>query len=338
MNPIRFLLLGWILCVVSCSEPSNADGKGGDGEFEEEHSDLDQSNETEGEEEEIDASSEGEIPESPETDSLVPPDRWGFPADHPLLRNEFLNIAHRGGGRLAPEESLEAYRKAVESGADMLEMDLHATLDEIVVLHHDATVDRMTDGTGEIKGMTFEFLQTLDAGYRFTPDGGQSFPYRGRGVHVAAFREVLEAFPEMIFSAEIKQSHPPIVDLVLAILHETGLEDRVILVSFDDQVVKEIRQKNPRIVTGAGTGEMLVFSAMASRESSDYAPPCPIFQLPDIEPAELEYAHRFDLKIQIWTINEADEMIYWTDLGVDGVMSDDPQLLESVIQEKTSGD
>ncbi len=258
-------------------------------------------------------------------------DRWGFRADHPLRQHDFLNIAHRGGGRLAPEESLPAYQNALAVGADMLEMDLHATSDGVVVLHHDATVNRITDGEGRINQMTFDELRALDAGYAFTPDGGATYPYRGQGVQVATLREVLDAFPEAIFSAEIKQSDPPIIDAVLAILADTEMEERVILVSFFDSVVQEIREKNPRIVTGAGTAEMVTFTTLSDATAADYEPPCPIFQLPDISPELLEIAGRFGVNVQIWTINDAAEMQAWMDMGVDGVMTDDPALLQSVI-------
>ncbi|MFA6034351.1 MAG: glycerophosphodiester phosphodiesterase [Myxococcota bacterium] len=268
------------------------------------------------------------------TDGGKPLDRFGFPADHPLLVKSFLNIAHRGGGRLAPEESLEAYQKAVAAGAGMLEMDLNATSDGVVVLHHDATVDRITDGKGSISGMTFEELRKLDAGFSYTTDGGQTYPYRGKGVRIATFREVLETFPKAIFSAEIKQSDPPIVDAVLAILAETGMEDRVILISFDDKVVRDIRLKNPRIVTGASLGEMMAFSSISESTAGRYRPPCPIFQLSGIGAGQLALAHDLDMKVQIWTVNDADEMRAWIEMGVDGIMTDDPALLETVLNEK----
>lgn len=266
-----------------------------------------------------------------ETDTPV--NRWGFALDHPLFPGRLLNIAHRGGGRLAPEGSLEAYRNALEVGADMLEMDLHATRDGVVVVHHDATVDRVTDGTGKISEMSFEELRALDAGYAFTPDRGQSYPYRGQGVRVATFREVLEAFPDAIFSAEIKQSQPPIVDAVLAVLAETGMEDRVILVSFNDAVVREIREKNPRIVTGAGTAEMVGFATLTMDEAQSYEPPCPIFQLPGVEADHLALAQRLGVQVQIWTINDAEEMRRLIEMGVDGIMTDDPALLKQVMDE-----
>ncbi len=258
---------------------------------------------------------------------------FGFPSDHPLMSGEFMAIAHRGGGKLAPEETMPAYENAVALGIDMLEMDLHATKDGVIVLHHDGNVDRTTDGTGNIRDMTFEEVRALDSGYQFTADGGQTFPYRGQGVQVATFKEVLQAFPEMLFSAELKQSDPSIVDAVLAVLDETGMSERVILVSFSDETVREVREKRPDIVTGAGLSEMMIFGTLTDAKEADYVPPCPIFQLSDIDADSLARAHRLGLQVQIWTVNDEVSMRSWLEMGVDAIMTDDPALLMQVIEE-----
>jgi glycerophosphoryl diester phosphodiesterase len=88
---------------------------------------------------------------------------------------------------------LVAFEHAAELGADVLEMDVHMSADGVLVLMHDATVDRTTDGSGAITGLTLAELQALDAGYDWTPDEGGSFPYRGQGIRVPALREVLSA-------------------------------------------------------------------------------------------------------------------------------------------------
>ncbi len=259
----------------------------------------------------------------------------GFPADHPWFAPGLRNIAHRGGSLLRPEETLLAYEHAVEVGADVLEMDLHASKDGVIVLHHDATLERTTDGTGRLDQRTYAELQQLDAGYRFTRDGGVTFPYRGRGVRIATLREVLTRFPDKLFSAELKQVDPPIVDAVLAVLAETGAEDRVLLVSFSDATVRAIRQKNPRVVTGAGMVEMLVLAALAPDKEAAYVPPCPFFQMAWAATTAplLARAHAKGVRVQAWTVNDAAEMRALLALGVDGIMSDDPELLEGVLED-----
>lgn len=277
------------------------------------------------------ADSDGRVEATPDAG----PTLLGFPADHPLLAPGLVNIAHRGGALLRPEETLAAYEHAVEVGADVLEMDLHATKDGAVVLNHDATLDRTTDGTGRLDQRTWAELQQLDAGYRFTRDGGQTFPFRGQGVRMASFRQVLERFPDKLFSAELKQTEPPIVDAVLAVLAETGMEDRVILVSFSDKTVQAIRAKNPRVVTGAGMIEMLVLASLTDEKAEAYTPPCPFFQMAKAATTAplLARAHQKGARVQAWTVNDAAEMRALRALGVDGIMSDDPELLESVLRE-----
>lgn len=274
-----------------------------------------------------------EFAEETEIETEAARDRFGFPLDHPVLSKKFLNIAHRGGARLAPEETMEAYVNANAAGADMLEMDLRASSDGVIVLHHDPAVSRVTDGTGYVSEKTYAELLTLDAGYKFTPDGGATYPFRGKGVKISKFRDVLEAFPQALFSIEIKQNDPPIIDAVLAILAETGMDERVILVSFYDSIVREIREKNPRIATGAGTSEMVAFSSLLPDDTDGYVPPCPIFQLSGAEEATFSLAKKLGVKVQIWTVNDAADMRKYVAMGADGIITDDPVTLKSVIAE-----
>jgi hypothetical protein len=131
------------------------------------------------------------------------------PADMPLdhtcaasdsfLCGRIRNIAHRGGAALAPENTLPAFANAVSIGADILEMDVRRTSDGVVILLHDPMVDRTTDGTGAVSGMTYAQLQQLDAGYKFTRDSGATRPYRGIGVRVPTLADVLAAHPDRYF-------------------------------------------------------------------------------------------------------------------------------------------
>jgi glycerophosphoryl diester phosphodiesterase len=259
----------------------------------------------------------------------------GPPEGNLFLSDWFLNIAHRGGKRVAPEETLAAYRDAADTGVDVLEMDLHATSDGVVVCMHDATVDRTTDGTGRIKDMTFDQLRDLDAGYRFTTDGGQSYPYRGQGVVVPTLEEVLEAYGNFYFITEIKQSSPSIVDAVLDVFERTGTADRVVIAAGDDNVIVELREKNPGIFTSLAAGEMLTFATLEAQDERTYHPPAG-FLHPPWEVADAEFmdrARRFGLKVHVWTVDDRPTMERCIDLGIDGIMTDDPAELESVIHD-----
>jgi len=171
-----------------------------------------------------------------------------------FLRNEngFLNIAHRGGGDLRPENTLLSYRYALEVGAEVLEGDLHSTKDGVIVVSHDSTVDRCTDGSGKINDYLFDDLRELDAGYWFTTNGGETYPYRGfffNGVGYLQIPTLEEVFSDTVINKspmilEIKQQQPSIVDDVLDFIDEYEMEDMVIIGSFDKESLDEIREKS----------------------------------------------------------------------------------------------
>lgn len=269
-------------------------------------------------------------PDVPARDAPPPP---CGPTGHVLLCGDDLLIAHRGGGDLRPEETLVAYEHAAALGADVLELDVHSTSDGAIVCLHDDTVDRTTDGTGAVHGMTLAEVQALDAGYRFTTDGGATFPYRGTGVTVPTLREVLEAHLGAWFSIEIKQTEPDIVDPVIAVVDAAGAQDRVVLVSFSDTVVAAIRARRPELVTGMAAGEMAQFLALRPASEARYVPPTTIAQLPasSIDAEVVARAARFGLRLHVWTVNDRAEMERLIGLGVHGIMTDDPALLAEVL-------
>src|SRR5918998_1323473 len=139
-----------------------------------------------------------------------------------------VNLAHRGASALAPENTIEAFRLAVEAGAGGLELDVHVTRDGHIVVIHDATVDRTTNGTGAVSEMTLEELRRLDAGHNFSPDGGPTRPYRGRGVRVPTLREVLREFPGVAVNIDIKAGNPGIEETVLGVLCEANALGRAL--------------------------------------------------------------------------------------------------------------
>jgi len=147
---------------------------------------------------------------------------WPYLAGAPLL------IAHRGGSALAPENTMLAFRRAVEWWcADLLELDVQPTRDGEAVVFHDATLDRTTDGSGPVVARSLAELRGLDAGYRFTPDGGASHPFRGRGVGISTLREVLEAFPRTRMNVEIKDGRAQ--EAVIEAVRRAGARHRVLV-------------------------------------------------------------------------------------------------------------
>jgi glycerophosphoryl diester phosphodiesterase len=238
-------------------------------------------------------------------------------------------------------------------GAESLEGDLHGTSDGIVVVSHDKTVDRCTEGTGYIKDMTLSEVKALDAGYRFSPDGGTTFPYRGAGYKIPTLEEVFgsPALNRAPMVVEIKQEAPSIVDSVLDIIEDYDMADRIILGSFSLASLNEVRVRAAArgldIVTSFALDEVLdyFFTPMAAVRAGNYRPVGMVLQVPVdytlgdltvqvIRDSFMAKAWLLGLKVQVWTINDPDEMRWLMDvMHVDGIMTDNPQLLESIVME-----
>lgn len=270
----------------------------------------------------------------PETPASVV-ERRCQPGENLQLCGKNLVIAHRGGAKLWPEESMLAFQNATAAGVDVLELDVHATKDGKIVCMHDEKVDRTTDGTGLIKEKTWEEVQALDAAAKFSTDGGKTFPYKGKGIKVATLEEILRAFPKMPFSIEIKQFNPPIVDAVIAVIEATGMSDKVLVASFDDDTIRAVRTKRPKLVTSFASGEIVKFLMLKEDELGDYKPPAPVLQSPfESTTAErMRIAEKLGIRVHVWTVDDREDQKTQWNLGVHGVMSDDPLALQAVTKE-----
>ncbi|WP_201738499.1 glycerophosphodiester phosphodiesterase family protein [Thermus thermamylovorans] len=259
----------------------------------------------------------------------------------PVLQTEgVMIIAHRGAPALAPENTLPAFQAALEQGAHMLELDVWRTRDGVVVVIHDETVDRTTDGQGRVGGMSLEELQSLDAGYRFTPDGGFTYPWRGRGVRVPTLEEVLTTFPEARFLIEIKENAPGMPEAVLAVVDAMGARDRVVLASFHDEVIRRVRELAPGIPTGHASGEALRLVVLQRLGLAAFAPPvAEALQVPEwhgplrvANPGLARLARRQGLAFHVWTVNEVEDMYRIIGLGANGLITDYPDRLRQVLE------
>ncbi|GIW40705.1 MAG: glycerophosphoryl diester phosphodiesterase [Candidatus Binatia bacterium] len=256
-----------------------------------------------------------------------------------------LVFGHRGSAGTAPENTLLSFREALECGADVLELDVHATRDGVVVVLHDPTLDRTTDGTGEVRLRSWEEVRGLDAGYRFTRDG-TSYPFRGRGLRVPSLEEVFAEFPDARFNIEVKQEDPPIAREVVSLVERFGVATRVLLAAEKDSVMREIRRHaRDRIATGFPVGEVVEFLERLDREDfSGYRPAGKALQVPvrfggrDIVTAEsVRAAHELGIEVHPWTINDRAEMEALFDLGVDGLVTDLPALAREILRTRRAG-
>jgi len=253
-----------------------------------------------------------------------------------------LVFAHRGGGGLIPENTLEAFVYSARIGVDVLELDIHSTSDGTLVVHHDAAVDRMTDGRGRVNELTLEAVKKLDAGYLFSLDGGQTFPFRGKGVTVPTLREIFDALPEMTFNIEPKQHVPSIIVPLCALIRERKMVDKTIVGSFNQTTIDDFRRECPEVATSASPSEVSRFLALSKAGLGDsYSPPMQALQVPEnlgnlqvVSKEFVETAHRRNLKVHVWTINETADMQRLIEMGVDGIMTDYPDRLLTLLGRK----
>lgn len=242
-----------------------------------------------------------------------------------------LVFGHRGAAGLAPENTLPSFALALALGADVLELDVHASSDGVVCVMHDPDLERTTNGEGPLREHRWAQLQRLDAGFHFTRGGGE-FPYRGHGIRIPTLEELLRRFPQTPCNMEIKQAEPPIVEEVIRIIQRNGAAGRVILAAEHDSIMTEIRHHGRDMDTGFATMEAIdFFGRVQSGDFSGYVPPGRALQIPprygeiDLVTREsVALAHRHDIEVHVWTINQRDEMDDLLRLGVDGIMSDLP--------------
>ena len=251
-------------------------------------------------------------------------------------------FAHRGASGEAPENTLAAFQRAASLGAVYMELDVHLSRDGQVVVMHDDTLERTTNGHGLVKEHGLAELHGLDAGYHFTPDGGETFPFRGQGVTIPLLADVLRRFPHVRFTVEIKQQEPPIEEQVIAVVREGGMAEAVILASEHEAVVTRARSLAPDIATNCAAAEVLAFMhRVFSQQLGDYRPPGRAFQIPPdyegvalVTPQTVAAIHDLGAEVHVWTVNDRHEMERLFELGVDGIMSDFPGRLLAVAHER----
>jgi len=256
-------------------------------------------------------------------------------------------IGHRGSAGEAPENTLPSFALALAAGAAILESDVHLTRDGVPVLIHDDVVDRTTDGSGRVADLSLAQLQALDAGCRFSDDGGRSYHFRGRGLRVPTLEAALAAFPEARFNLELKEGLPGLVERCLEVIQKAGSASRTLLTAGDDALMAQLRAQVARsgapVALGASAREVGDFlrSAIARR-----APPPGLMALqvplefaggPLVTRAFVDHAHAHDLIVHVWTIDEPEQMRALLALGVDGIVSDFPARLAAVIGEQRRG-
>ncbi|HEU0026541.1 MAG TPA: glycerophosphodiester phosphodiesterase [Ktedonobacterales bacterium] len=252
-----------------------------------------------------------------------------------------LFFAHRGGSALAPENTLPAYERGLALGADALELDIHYTRDGEIVVFHDDMLERTTNGSGPISALTLDEIKRLDAGYRFTPDGGATYPWRGQGVTIPTLVEVFERFPDVRINIDIKQESEEGDRRFARLLRDHSREDRTMVGSFEEKMVARFRALSEgRVATSASAPEARSFVLhVLFRATRRLRPAYDALQVPEVHrgirvvsPTSIRLARELGLDIHVWTVDNGADMERLLDWGVDGLMTDRPDTLAAIYQ------
>jgi glycerophosphoryl diester phosphodiesterase len=258
---------------------------------------------------------------------ILDPERWRPP----------VAIAHRGRRVLWPENTDTSFQGVYDLGYRHFETDLHLTADGAVVCLHDPTVDRTTNGSGLVEELTLTQLQELDPGFRHvTPEG---FPYRSGGSRIPTLDWLLATYPDVSVVADLKCD--AVVGPLVAIIDDLGAHDRVIVGSFSDARLDEFRHLSDRRVatsTGSTSSRLWVLASRVGRgvqgEAAALQLPVRMRGVRVIDEKLVAAAHAAGLQVHAWTVNQPEEMRRLLDFGVDGVITDRPDLLKEVLIER----
>lgn len=258
-----------------------------------------------------------------------------------LTHDRPLFFAHRGGSLLAPENTLVAFEKGVGFGADALELDIQTTSDGELVVIHDPTVDRTTNGSGPVAAFSLAELQKLDAGYRFSTDDGQTFPFRDQGITIPTLRDVMERFPALRINLDLKESSIAREKRLWQLIQDLRAEDRMLVASGDihPPIVRFRKLCGGRVATSASAWEIRKFVfAVYGRVARFLRPAYDALQVPEswqgtriIFPAMLAAARWHGLDVHVWTVDDRPSMDRLLAMGVDGIMSDRPDILAEAL-------
>lgn len=261
-----------------------------------------------------------------------------------MINEGFLNpiprvVAHRGDSKNYPENTIEAFLSAVKMNIDVIETDVHLSKDNVIVIWHDDTLDRNTNGSGRIEDHSLEELLEFDAGYTFSKDGGKTYPFRNKGVKLCTLEEALIKCPNQRFNIDLKTKNLKIVDEFIKIIRKYKAESRVCCASFHLSNLKDIREKAPDILTSVTTEEVrpLLFKQKLNILPKKLSNRRIIFQVPVsqgrikvVTPRFVKMMHKRDAIIMVWTINDEKEMERLFKMGVDSIMTDDPSTVIKV--------
>ena len=271
----------------------------------------------------------------PNSNESAAPD-WAARARAPFV------IAHRGSSGRTPENTLLAFTCALEEdGAEGLELDLQRTRDGHVVVMHDASVDRTTDGRGRVDALDLDAVRALDAGFAYT-DASGAHPFRAQGWRVPRLEEVLERFPGTWMSLDLKQGDPLLEERAVALVRAHHAEEHIVLSAESSESALRLASLAPDLQRFFDTRSARDFYLRHRlRWWWGYRPPAQSLQIPVQwkgrpldTPRLLADAHRHGIAVRYWTVNDEATMERLIERGADGIITDHPARLRAVLERK----
>jgi len=251
-------------------------------------------------------------------------------------------MAHRGVPHDYPENTMPSFEKAVELDVDVIETDVHLTSDNRVVVIHDEYLERVSNGKGKVAEYTLAELQEFDAGYHFTMDNGETYPFRGKGLSFLSLDQLLGAFPEQRFNIDLKNNSTGLVDGYLEIIQKHNADARVCTASRYGSNLKRVRKKRPGMATSFSLWEIVGYYflfrsgllLLKKKFQGD------VLQVPEYIGTShiangglVRSAHDRGLVVHVWTVNDEKHIKRLLDIDVDGIFTDDPLTLQRICRE-----
>ena len=253
-------------------------------------------------------------------------------------------IAHGGAKKLYPGNRFLAFQSSAALGVDMLEMDVRMTKDGILLTHHDQDIDRMSNGTGNVIDYTYEDLLAFNFGYNFQDEKG-NYPYRNDSIAPCKLSEVFSTFSHIPLMVELKdrgEDGQKAARILKDMISKYEIQDKIVVVAFDEAVLsyfQEITADKIQIGSSQEETKDFVITALSAMEYL-YRPKATVVAIPSqnsgINLASerlINSAHRRNMAVHYWTINDPEEMKKLISLGADGLITDRPDIMKEVLVE-----
>ncbi len=254
-------------------------------------------------------------------------------SDNPFRIGRPLVIPHAGGDGLYPENTLYAYERSMAMGGDVIDADVSITADRVPIAFHDASLDRTTDGSGSVYDKTYAELATLDAGWAFERD--DDHPFRGLDITIPTIESILLQYPDTLVTLDLKDQRIGSVEPVCSLLVRLGRTHDVYVGVDTDEQVELFRTLCPMVRTSGTSAERA--ATRAARDANDTSfvtnqlVSQPAFVADDgtrrITTAFLDFAHRHDVAVLTWVVDDPDDLQDLIEMGVDGIYTRRPDLM-----------